>query len=354
MYTIHEYADMYMIFGECGGNALAASRLYAERFPQRQHPSSNVFHRLDRRIRDSGSLLPVRREIVPPRRVRVPEVEEQVIGLIEENPSRSTREIGRMLEISHSSVYRILKQENLRPFHYTTVQELLPRDYDSRLEFCLHFINQHEADENFLRCILWTDECFFTKNGVFNSHNMHQWSNVNPHATWRGHSQQRFGVNIWAGICINQLIGPHILPYRLNGEHYIQFLDNNLEDLLEDLPLAIRRDLWFQQDGAPAHYDINVRNWLDANFPERWIGRGGTVAWPPRSPDLTPLDCFLWGFLKNNVYSSEVNNVNDLIARIFHYAGQIRQETLEAVSQNIVKRALLCVEQGGGHIEHLL
>ena len=49
----------------------------------------------------------------------------------------------------------------------------------------------------------------------------------------------------------------------------------------------------YQQDGAPPHYALEVRNFLNDNFPGQWIGRGSeTIAWPPRSPDLTPLDFF--------------------------------------------------------------
>jgi hypothetical protein len=40
----------------------------------------------------------------------------------------------------------------------------------------------------------------------------------------------------------------------------------------------------------------------------RWIGRGGPIAWPPRSPDLTPLDIFLWGYVKNTVYQVKIND----------------------------------------------
>ncbi|CAB0036793.1 unnamed protein product, partial [Trichogramma brassicae] len=53
-----------------------------------------------------------------------------------------------------------------------------------------------------------------------------------------------------------------------------------------------------KQDGAAAHYGRNVRNFLDGEFFDRWIGRRGTIEWPARSPDLTPLDFFLWWYLK--------------------------------------------------------
>ncbi|GBM23804.1 hypothetical protein AVEN_91142-1 [Araneus ventricosus] len=57
--------------------------------------------------------------------------------------------------------------------------------------------------------------------------------------------------------------------------------------------------MWFQHDGVPAHFSTNVRNYLNATFGARWIGRGGPVPWPPRSPDLSSLDYLLWGHLKS-------------------------------------------------------
>jgi hypothetical protein len=40
----------------------------------------------------------------------------------------------------------------------------------------------------------------------------------------------------------------------------------------------------FQQDGAPPHYLEEVREYLNTRFRDRWIGRVGPIAWPPRSP----------------------------------------------------------------------
>ncbi|KDR20859.1 hypothetical protein L798_04664, partial [Zootermopsis nevadensis] len=51
----------------------------------------------------------------------------------------------------------------------------------------------------------------------------------------------------------------------------------------------------FQQDGAPPHFHTDVRACLDLHFPSRWIRRAGPIAWPPRSPDLTPADFFPLG-----------------------------------------------------------
>ena len=66
--------------------------------------------------------------------------------------------------------------------------------------------------------------------------------------------------------------------------------------------------LWFQQDSAPPHYGVHVRRYLDETFTNRWIDRSGTIEWPPRLPDLTPLD-FFWGYLKKRVYQNRPNDI---------------------------------------------
>ena len=68
----------------------------------------------------------------------------------------------------------------------------------------------------------------------------------------------------------------------------------------------------FQQDGAPPHCGSHIRLFLDATFPNRWNGRDGPTPWPPLSPDITPLDFFLWGYVKNKVFSSPVPDITNL------------------------------------------
>lgn len=46
----------------------------------------------------------------------------------------------------------------------------------------------------------------------------------------------------------------------------------------------------FQQHGAPTHYTRAVRDLLDADMPNYWIGSGGLAIWPARSWDLTASD----------------------------------------------------------------
>eukprot|EP00731_Ephydatia_muelleri_P038605 Em0825g2a len=68
----------------------------------------------------------------------------------------------------------------------------------------------------------------------------------------------------------------------------------------------------YQQDGAPAHYLGGVGDWLNETFGTKLIGRGGPLEWPARSPDLTPMDFWLWGYLKEKVYAHNPKTVDQL------------------------------------------
>ncbi|GFW68881.1 uncharacterized protein TNCV_2917801 [Trichonephila clavipes] len=69
-------------------------------------------------------------------------------------------------------------------------------------------------------------------------------------------------------------------------------------------------------------------HFLNATFRTRWIGRSGLVPWPPRSPDLSSLDCFLWGHLKNLVPATALDSYEDLVARISEAAADIRMREI--------------------------
>jgi hypothetical protein len=56
------------------------------------------------------------------------------------------------------------------------------------------------------------------------------------------------------------------------------------------------------------------------------MGRGGPVPWPPRSPDLNPLDYCVWGHVKSLVYTSAVDTVEELQHRIEGAGQQISTE----------------------------
>ena len=131
------------------------------------------------------------------------------------------------------------------------------------------FNRKTHEEPRFPSQVLFTDEASFTREGILNLHNLHMWSGNNPHITRQGRYQVRFAVNVWAGILGEHLIGPYILPMTLNGRNYCIFLNEVLPSLLENVPLADRRGMYYQHDGCPAHFAVDVRQLLDARYPNR-------------------------------------------------------------------------------------
>ena len=114
--------------------------------------------------------------------------------------------------------------------------------------------------------------------------------------------------------------------------------------------------MWIQHDGAPPHFGVDVRNYLNAVFPGRRIGRGGPIPWPARSPDLNPLHYFLLEYLKSLVFETPVETDMDLVARIVAACDIIQntQGILVRARKNLVRRCHACIEVGGRQFEQLL
>lgn len=108
---------------------------------------------------------------------------------------------------------------------------------------------------------------------------------------------------------------PIIFDGSLIGQVYLNFLEAEIEERIDGLPLAISRYLIWQQDGAPPHNVVPVKMFLDRKYPQ-CIGKSGAIRWPPNSPDPTPCDFFLWGHVKNIVYSTPCYSLDDLKIRI--------------------------------------
>ncbi len=157
------------------------------------------------------------------------------------------------------------------------------------------------------------------------------------------------------GVVYMRLIGPYFYSGTLTAQRFLtEILEGVVADFIDDVPLQSYRRIWFQADGAPAHYGIQVRARLDVVFPQRWLGRGGPVPWPARSPDLTPLDFFLWGYVKDMVYVTPVPSLEDLKDRITTACASITAEMLADVRQTLMKRIRLCYAADGQHFEQLI
>jgi hypothetical protein len=203
---------------------------------------------------------------------------------------------------------------------------------------------------------LFTYETTFTHNGINISHNTYWWSQESPNATVETNFQGRSSVSVWCGIIDDQVTASFILSVLSFKTKYLAFLQNELPELQEDIPLATGVGIYFQHDGAPPLFSCTVIQYLNNTFSDWWIGCGGTYKWPARSPDLNPMDYGLWGWMESQVYEIEVNTWDELPAYILAASVDIKEHHywLRQTIRCLHKWAEMCIEVKGGILKNLL
>lgn len=350
-YSGNEVVEVLLVLGECHRNYRAAARLYAERFPNQRHPNDRQIRNIERRCRMND----LHRQRGRNRNVNNNDPRLlAVLAMVHMNPHISTREIERRLGVPRTTAHRMLRSAGYHPYHIILHQELNENDYILRMNYCRWALNRLDEDPNFFWNVCFSDEATFKSDGRLNRHNCHYWSPVNPHWHRQVINQHRWSLNVWVGIFNGHIIGPYFFDGNVNGQAYLDFLENHLPEYLEDIPLNVRQLMWLQQDGAPAHFAVNVREFLNAQFLDHWIGRGGPVPWPPRSPDLNPLDSYFWGYCKDAVYKDAPTTRLDMMERVRRACAAVTPEILTNVLNNYRRRSETCLANNGGPIEHLM
>ena len=70
---------------------------------------------------------------------------------------------------------------------------------------------------------------------------------------------------------------------------------------------------------------------------------------------MTPLDFFLWGFLKEVDYITQSFTIEELQKKIVDACASIPREMLLKVTKHeVLKRMEMCLEVNGQNFEHLL
>jgi len=169
------------------------------------------------------------------------------------NPRRSISRRSQELGLSATSTWRILRRDLDLHYKIQQTQELKVNDHIQRHMFADWVLEQLEVNLNFAKQIIFSDEVHFWMNGYVNKQNCRIWNDTNPRK-------------------IHQL---QMHPEKVT--------------------------VW---------YGFDSMNILHERFEGMVISRGGNVNWSPRSCDLTPLDFFLWGYLKSQVYTNKPQTID--------------------------------------------
>lgn len=270
---------------------------------------------------------------------------QEIISIIEEDDRKSQRSVAHEARCSQSTVQRVLKREGFKPYKFQWVQALNEEDYDRRLEFCQWVQLQSLRT---VRKIIFSDECTFYLHGHVNKHNIFYYSQQNKHRILEQPIKSA-GITVWAALSYDLGICFYIMQETLTKERYVEILQNKLLPFLDN-----SQEHLFQHDGAPPHFSIIARQWLDHHMPQRWIGRRGAHEWPPRSPDLSMLDFWLWSYVKDAVYSQSYTTLSELVTAIELVLTNLNLQMVRKCYGEFLERVNMCINQDGGHIEQFL
>ncbi|GFW92080.1 DDE_3 domain-containing protein [Trichonephila clavipes] len=239
----------------------------------------------------------------------------------------------------------------------------------SQFDLAIHQ-NDHQAGRRFVewaqndiavvpdfhKGILFSDEAHFWLNGYVNKQNCCIWSEANPQGYVETplHPEK---LTAWYALWAGGIIGPYFYKndeghnVTVNGDRYRAMITNFFIPELNNHDV---QELWFQQDGATCHTARATIDLLKDTFGDRLISRFGPVNWPPRSCDLTPLDYFLWGYVKSLVYADKPQTLDHLEDNIRRVIADIRPQMLEKVIENWTSRLDYIRASRGSHMPEII
>ena len=371
MYSTEEKIQILQWY-QAGSSMRIVRDLFSIQYPTRPIPSLATIWNIIKNFNARGCVVNSHHQRNRRCHILTEEMKLNVLCYAEEEPISTITQMSNYFGISRFSIRKVLKECRFKPYKFRNHQYLTEEDKIRRTDFCELMFNSLNTNEQLLENIMFTDEASFSRNGEVNSQNYRSdflqfyysmlfmpkcsyyryWARTNPHVQNLIRHQVQERLNVWAGLINNRLIGPFFIDGNLNANKFLRLLRDHIIPEIE--PLNIE-NIWFQMDGAPAHSCRIVTNYLNDVFGERWIGRFGPVAWPARSPDLSPNDFFLWGHLHNTIYDHvEIQTIQELQERIVRACQELNPNFVRNAVQGFHHRLGYCLEQGGGHFEYLL
>ncbi|CAG4981412.1 unnamed protein product [Colias eurytheme] len=348
IYTASEYVDMILLYGECQYNTRQTVKTYAERYPKRNCPSTTTIMSVIQRLRENGPIIPKLGSYLSTSSSKLSKEErfkERVFDYFARNPTASLRMASNKLDKPPNALQRLLSESN--KFKYIKKQPLQISDENMpvRKAYCEWLMSKLDRDATFTSNIIWTDESTFTFSGMINRHGTSYWKSK------RGNT-----INVWAGICGDDIIGPIFYERDLSEMKCLKIINRSVSDFIDKRPLTEHGNFWFHLNETEEEMN-KVKERLTELFEDRWIGTNGPVRWPTQSPDLSPVNFFLWELITERVYDNDhdvetmtLDKLQDKISEAFEEVQELALEgdIMTKMREDIVKRCKSCIAEDGG------
>jgi hypothetical protein len=170
---------------------------------------------------------------------------------------KSTGTAAKELSMSKTTVWRVLRKNLVfKPYCIQMVQQLSEEDHRCRLDFCLQLQDLMSSDDHVLKKVQFSDEATFHISGAVNRRNVRMRGSENPHAYVE---HQRDSPKVFCAISSQKVYGPFLFAEEtITGMTHLEMLQLWLTPQLQNIPTFI-----FQQDGRPARFHCEVRQYLN-------------------------------------------------------------------------------------------
>lgn len=288
-----------------------------------------------------------------PRSARTKDIINKVKRRIKYNPVRSMTKMASEVNVSPSSVLRIIKKDlKMKSRARVKVPLLTAAHREARVERSRKLLNslKHGAAGH---VILFSDEKIFSVDATCNRRN-DRWIGGDPEDTpeaarYASTTKHPASVMVFGLVASDgKRMPPVFIPsgVRINTEVYVNILQESVKPWIQaNYPEG---KYVFQQDGAPCHTSKRTQEWLASNLAAFWA----KDMWPPQSPDLNPLDYSIWANVEDSACKKPHSSVAALQKSIKKYWTQMPDSYIQKTCRAFRRRLEAVIKANGARIEH--
>eukprot|EP00298_Acanthocystis_sp_HF-20_P028672 c7473_g1_i1.p1 GENE.c7473_g1_i1~~c7473_g1_i1.p1 ORF type:complete len:354 (+),score=38.39 c7473_g1_i1:160-1221(+) len=314
--------------------------------------SLRTVQRYTKRFSENGGIKDKQRS-GRPRSVRTKKFLKALRESFRRNPQRSQKKLSQKYKCSPSTIQNAIKQDlEFRPFKKKKVPFVTTKARLKRMERSKDLSKRHDFNDNIDK-VLFSDEKLFTIEEKHNPQNVRVYgatfSDIPDTKKFVSRQQHPKSVMVWAGVSCQGFTELVFIPegVKINAQSY-----KKLVLIPHVLPLTEKMfngENWcFQQDSAPAHKSKVVQKWLTENIPS-FVHHN---EWPPNSPDLNPMDFYVWSRLEEMVNTKRFNSVDSLKTALQRaWKKMSKEETCKAIF-SVPRRLKKCVQAKGFSFEY--
>lgn len=279
---------------------------------------------------------------------RTPQVIEGIERRLQQDHHASFRKLSAEFNLSRASVSQVVHDDLARHTYRPKVRQMLSEaNKQSRVSRCQKLLSSLKKEcAGAIR--FFSDEKIFTVDAKFNrqNHRCHVHDKENCCIV----RKTKFPANVHVLSVVSSegdKMPPHFFAKgeTVNQTVYLNVLQTVVKPWM--VKVSAGRPYVFQQDGAPAHTSKAVQDWLASNVHHFWP----KDFWPPNSPDLNPLDYFVWSVVEADSNKTHHSNVESLRLAVRMAFRNLSKVSLKNACNRFRSRLEAVIASGGGYIE---